>query len=200
MGQSRLMSLTLPADILAFWFGRPGEAEHGQPRSVWFRKDAAFDGEIHSRFLASTEAALAGQLDDWANHPESALALLILLDQFPRNLFRNKAKAFAGDAQARLFAVSAIEKGWDKTLPAVEKLFIYLPFEHSESLADQERSVALFTELAAQHPGCEGFLDYALRHHEIIARFGRFPHRNAALGRPSNIEETTYLAQPGSGF
>ena len=91
-------------------------------------------------------------------------------------------------------------KGWDKGLSAVEKLFVYLPFEHSEALADQERSVALFSALAAEHPGCDGFLDYARRHHEVIARFGRFPHRNAALGRPSTPEESSYLAQPGSGF
>jgi len=194
------MSLTLPADVLAFWFGRPGEAEYGQPRRLWFRKDAAFDSEIRRCFLASTEAALAGHLADWAKRPDSALALLILLDQFPRNLFRHEAKAFAGDAQARGIAIAALEEGWDKPLLAVEKLFIYLPFEHSESLPDQERSVALFTELAARHPGCESFLDYAVRHHEIIARFGRFPHRNAALGRPSTVEETTFLAQPGSGF
>jgi len=194
------MSPPSPADVLAFWFGHPGEPEYGQPRNLWFRKDAAFDSEIRKRFLASTDAALAGELAAWADRPASALALLILLDQFPRNLFRNDTKAFSGDAQTRLIALSAIEKGWEKPLLAVEKLFVYLPFEHSESLADQERSVALFTELAAKHPGCDDFLDYALRHHEIIRRFGRFPHRNAALSRPSTAEETIYLAQPGSGF
>lgn len=194
------MGAVAPADILAFWFGRPGEPEYGKPRSQWFRKDAAFDDEIRRRFLASTEAALAGDLADWASHPESALALLILLDQFPRNLFRNEAKAFAGDQQARRIAVVAIEKAWDQPLGALEKLFLYLPFEHSESLADQERSLALFSALAASQPGNEGLLDYARRHHEIIVRFGRFPHRNAALGRLSTPEEVAYLAQPGSGF
>jgi uncharacterized protein (DUF924 family) len=194
------MDSSAPADILAFWFGRAGEPGFGQPRSEWFRKDAAFDDQIRSRFLPGVEAALAGQLTAWADERQDLLALLILLDQFPRNLFRGEAKAFAGDSQARQLAATALAKGWDKSMSAVEKLFVYLPFEHSEALADQERSVALFSALAAGHPGCEGFLDYAHRHHEVIARFGRFPHRNAALGRPSTPEETSYLAQPGSGF
>jgi uncharacterized protein (DUF924 family) len=189
-----------PADILAFWFGRPGDPAYGQARSVWFRKDAGFDDEIRSRFLADVEAALAGQLAHWAATPDGLLALLILLDQFPRNLFRGEARAFAGDAQALALAATAVAEGWDQPLSAVEKLFVYLPFEHSESLADQERSLALFTELAAAHAGCEGFLDYARRHFEVIARFGRFPHRNAALGRDSTADEAAYLAQPGSGF
>jgi len=194
------MDSTATADILAFWFGRPGEPGYGQPRAQWFRKDAGFDAEIRSRFLLGVEAALAGQLNAWADDRQDMLAQLILLDQFPRNLFRGEAKAFAGDPQARRLAELALDRAWDKGLSAVEKLFVYLPFEHSEALADQERSVALFSALAAEHPGCDGFLDYAHRHHEVIARFGRFPHRNAALGRPSTPEETSYLAQPGSGF
>ncbi len=194
------MDNAAPADILAFWFGRPGEPGYGQPRAEWFRKDSGFDAEIRSRFLPAVEAALAGQLAAWGDNQQGLLALLILLDQFPRNLFRGEAKAFAGDPQARRLAERALDLAWDKGLSAVEKLFVYLPFEHSEALADQERSVALFSALAAGHPGCEGFLDYAHRHHEVIARFGRFPHRNAALGRPSTLEETSYLAQPGSGF
>jgi len=194
------MDSTAPADILAFWFGRPGEPGFGQPRSEWFRKDAAFDEEIRSRFLPGVEAALAGELTAWADDRQGMLALLILLDQFPRNLFRGEAKAFAGDPQTRRLAETALDRGWDKSLTAVEKVFVYLPFEHSESLADQERSVALFSALAAEHPGSDGFFNYARRHHEVIARFGRFPHRNAALGRLSTPEETTYLAQPGSGF
>ena len=194
------MGVVSPADILAFWFGLPGEPEYGQPRSAWFRKDAGFDDEIRGRFLPAVDAALAGELTAWADDRQGLLALLILLDQFPRNLFRGEAKAFAGDPQARRLAETTLANGWDKDLSAVEKLFVYLPFEHSESLADQERSVALFSALAAGHPGCDGFLDYAWRHHEVIARFGRFPHRNAALGRPSTPEEASYLAQPGSGF
>jgi uncharacterized protein (DUF924 family) len=191
---------TTPVDILDFWFGRPGDAKYGQPRAQWFRKDATFDAEIARRFLPSVEAALAGALTNWPDNPQGLLARLILLDQFPRNLFRNQAKAFAGDAQARQLAENAISCGWDKALSAVEKLFLYLPFEHSEALADQQRSLALFTALAASHPGCEGYLDYARRHYKVIARFGRFPHRNAALGRGSTLEEISYLAEPGSGF
>lgn len=194
------MALAATADILAFWFGRPGEADYGQPRAAWFRKDTAFDAEIRQQFLATVEAALAGQLADWAKTPQGLLALLIALDQFPRNLFRGEAKAFAGDIQARQLAERALDQGWEQGLNAVEKLFLYLPFEHSEALADQQRSLALFTALAAEHTGCAGYLDYAQRHYEVIARFGRFPHRNAALGRPSTPEETIYLAQPGSGF
>lgn len=194
------MSVVAAADILAFWFGRPGDAGYGQPRGEWFRKDEGFDEEIRSRFLPGVEAALAGELTAWADDRQGLLALLILLDQFPRNLFRGEAKAFAGDPQARRLAETALGRGWDKPLTAVEKVFVYLPFEHSESLADQERSVALFSALAAEHPGSDGFLDYARRHHEVIVRFGRFPHRNAALGRPSTPEETSYLTQPGSGF
>jgi uncharacterized protein (DUF924 family) len=194
------MTAATPEDVLAFWFGQPGQPEYGQPRAAWFRKDAGFDEQIRSRFLPSVEAALAGHLVKWADKPPSLLALLILLDQFPRNLFRNQALAFAGDRQALTLANMAVARGWDKPMLAVEKLFIYLPFEHSEDLADQQRSLELFSALAAEHPGCEGFLDYAQRHHEVIARFGRFPHRNAALGRPSTAEEAAYLAQPGSGF
>jgi len=194
------MSSSTAADILAFWFGRAGEPGHGQPRSEWFRKDAAFDEAIRSRFLPAVETALADGLADWADSPEGLLALVILLDQFPRNLFRGNARMFAGDVRARQLAERALAQGWDQALNSVDKLFVYLPFEHSEALADQERSVALFAALAAEHPGNDGFLDYAHRHHEVIARFGRFPHRNAALGRPSTPEETIYLAQPGSGF
>ena len=194
------MQVAAPADLLTFWFGPPGQAGHGQPRSEWFRKDERFDEEIRRRFLPSVEAALAGRLANWADKPADLLALLILLDQFPRNLFRGTADAFAGDAPALALAKTALAHGSDTNLCAVEKLFVYLPLEHSEVLADQERSVALFAALAARHPDCEGFLDYARRHHEVIARFGRFPHRNAALGRLSTPEEATYLAQPGSGF
>lgn len=194
------MPLATPEDVLAFWFGQPSQADCGQQRREWFRKDAAFDEQIRHRFLPTVEAALAGRLDAWADEPRRLLALIVVLDQFPRNLFRNQAAAFAGDRQARQVADQALARGWDRPLLPVEKLFVYLPFEHSEALADQERSLALFAALAADHDDCQGFADYARRHHEVIARFGRFPHRNAALGRPSTAEETAYLAQPGSGF
>lgn len=194
------MTAPVPADILAFWFGSPDEPGYCQPRSEWFRKDAAFDESIRSRFLPAVEAALAGGLADWTDSPQSLLALVILLDQFPRNLFRGTARMFAGDTRARQLADQALAQGWDRGMTAVQRVFLYLPFEHSEALADQERSLALFAALAAEHPGNDGFLDYAQRHHAVIARFGRFPHRNAALGRSSTTEEGDYLAQPGAGF
>lgn len=194
------MPSTAPADVLAFWFGQPGEPGYGQPRREWFAKDAAFDERIRNRFLAGVDAALSGRLAHWMGSPEGVLALLILLDQFPRNLFRNQAKAFAGDRQARLLTEMALDQDWEKQYSPLERVFLYLPFEHSEALADQERAVALFSALAAEHTGNDGFLDYARRHHEVIARFGRFPHRNAALDRDSTPAELDYLAQPGSGF
>jgi uncharacterized protein (DUF924 family) len=186
--------------ILDFWFLLPEVEGHGQPRAQWFRKDEAFDEEIRARFLPAVEGALAGKLDSWLTTPQGALALLILLDQFTRNLFRGEARCFAGDAQALRVAETVIAKGWDQAMSVVERAFVYLPFEHSETLADQERSLTLFGALAADSPATAGFLDYAQRHHEVIVRFGRFPHRNAALGRVSTPEEKDYLAQPGSGF
>lgn len=194
------MERTTPADVLAFWFGQAGEPDYGLPRAAWFRKDPAFDEAIRQRFLPAVEAALAGRLAAWAGEPAGLLALLILLDQFTRNLFRNTAQAFAGDPPARRLAEQALASGWDRQLLPVQRVFAYLPFEHSETLADQERSLALFAALAAEQSGYDGYLDYARRHHEVIARFGRFPHRNAALGRPDMPEEADYLAQPGSGF
>lgn len=189
-----------PTDILDFWFLPANDAGHGQPRMVWFRKDAAFDEQIRARFLPAVECALAGELNEWAESPQGALALLILLDQFPRNLFRGSARSFAGDAQALHIAGAAIAQGWDRAMNSVERAFVYLPFEHSESLADQERALALFESLTKDDAGTDSYLDYARRHHEVIVRFGRFPHRNAALGRASTPAEEAYLALPGSGF
>lgn len=188
------------AEILDFWFLPPGAPGHGQFRGEWFRKDAAFDDAIRRRFLPAVEAALAGGLADWEAAPRDALALLLVLDQFPRNLFRGEARAFAGDARARRVADAMLARGWDRAMNGVERLFVYLPFEHGEALADQERALGLFGALAAEQPGFDGTLDYARRHHAVIARFGRFPHRNAALGRESTAAEADYLAQPGSGF
>lgn len=186
--------------VLDFWFGAPGSAEHGGPRECWFRKDLDFDAAIRARFDTVVSEALGGGLAEWAGDPRSALALLLLLDQFPRNLFRQSAMAFAGDARARALARELLAAGWDEGLLPVERVFVYLPFEHSEDRADQDRAVALFAALAQAQPGFAGFLDYAERHREVIRRFGRFPHRNAALGRESTPAETAYLAQPGSGF
>lgn len=194
------MSATGPEDILAFWFGSPADADYGQARSAWFRKDPAFDAAIRERFLPTVGAALTGGLADWAATPAGALALLLILDQFPRNLFRGEARAFAGDADARALAATFIERGWDRDLLPVQRVFVYLPFEHSESLSDQDRSIELFSALAEAFPATNGYLDYAHRHREVILRFGRFPHRNTSLRRASTPAEDIYLAEPGSGF
>lgn len=190
--------------ILDFWFLPPDHPEHGRLRKVWFMKDAAFDAEIRARFLGDHEQAAAGAYDAWAETPDGALALLILLDQVPRNLFRGEARAFATDAKARAIARQAIAAGHDQRLPSVQRMFIYLPFEHSEDLADQQRVVALFESLPATTAfppqARDEIIDYGRRHLAIIARFGRFPHRNAALGRPSTPEERAFLEQPGSSF
>ena len=178
---------TLSADdVLRFWFD-----EH--PRD-WFVKNTAFDAEIRKRFLALHEQAAAGRLAHWADGPRGCLALVILLDQFPRNMFRDEARAFATDAQARLAARAILERGWDKAMTRNEQLFAYLPFEHSESLADQELACELVKDFDEEQRR------YAERHREIIARFGRFPHRNSILGRQSTPAEIEFLKLPGSRF
>ena len=151
-------------------------------------------------FLALVDEAAAGRLDDWADRPEGLLALIVLLDQFPRNLFRNAPRAFATDAQALALAQQALAQGVDAQLMPVARAFIYLPFEHSEDLAMQDRAVALFSALAQHGEAFASYLDYAERHRDVIRRFGRFPHRNAILGRASTPEEIAFLARPGAGF
>ncbi|MEO8779328.1 MAG: DUF924 family protein [Rhodanobacter sp.] len=189
---------TRSQDILDFWFD-PLHAAH------WFAADASFDARIRQRFGSATEAAVQDQCDHWAAKPESWLALLILLDQFPRNFYRGSAGAWAGDVKAQRVALSGLDDGFDQSLPPLQRVFAYLPLEHAEDLGLQQRSVTLFEALYAavpttQRPRYAGFLDYARRHLEVIARFGRFPHRNAALGRASTVDERAYLAQPGAGF
>lgn len=178
------MSLETPAAIIAFW------REAGPDR--WFKKDAAFDDEIKRRFLAAHEAAAAGKLTDWERSAEGALALLILLDQFPRNMFRGEARAFATDPLARAVTSRAILNGFDGAFPDMRSFF-YLPFEHSENLADQERGLALYKAM-----GDDDGLKWAKLHADIIRRFGRFPHRNAVLGRVTTPEEQAFL--DGGGF
>ncbi|MCY7387746.1 MAG: DUF924 domain-containing protein [Burkholderiales bacterium] len=187
-----------PADeILAFWFGT-GE-EHGKSRAAWFKKDPAFDNEIRSRFLRTYELAASGQLSGWNSRPQTCLALIVVLDQFPRNIFRGDPRTFATDALAREATLHALEQGFDLALKPVERQFIYLPLEHSEALADQQQCVKLMQALS-------GFAEtrdlhvWAEKHLVIITRFGRFPHRNAGLGRDSTPEEIEFLKQPGSGF
>jgi uncharacterized protein (DUF924 family) len=192
--------MSLVTDILHFWFGQPGSALRGTFREAWFKKDPAFDDEIRRHFLGSTEAAARGEHDRWQADPEGALALTILLDQFPRNLYRGSPKAFAADPKAREVADAAVARGFDRGFPSCERLFFYLPFEHSETLADQERSVQLFRKLAEDDPARAEVIPYALCHQEIIQRFGRFPHRNEALGRESTAEEIAFLKEPMSSF
>jgi len=170
--------------VLAFW----REAGHDK----WFKKDTAFDEAIRRRFLETYEAAAAGQLNDWEESREGALALVIVLDQFPRNMFRDSARAFAADHVARGVADRAMKFGFDLATPVDERAFFYLPFEHSEQLADQERCCALF-----RATGDADLLKWAELHADIIRRFGRFPHRNAVLGRTTTAEEQAFLDSGG---
>jgi uncharacterized protein (DUF924 family) len=185
--------------LLDFWFG-PRDAElFGKPRKVWFTKDAAFDAALRDRYAWLWEQARSGALASWDASPHELLAFIIVCDQFPRNMFRADPRAFATDPIALDAARRMVGRGWDEQLISVEKAFAYLPFEHSEDLADQERSVALFCA-DPNDAVMKGYLDYAVKHRDFIARFGRFPHRNAILGRPSTPEEIEFLKQPGSGF
>ncbi len=183
---------TRAEEVLRFWFG--SGAEYGRPRAQWFEKNAAFDAEIRARFLPLIEEAAAGGLAAWCGTAAQCLALIVALDQFPRNMFRGAGRAFATDPLALGAARHAVAQGYDRTMLPVEKTFVYLPFEHSESLADQELCCELMKSLDPEQ------LRYALRHKEIIERFGRFPHRNALLGRASTPEEIEFLKEPGSGF
>ena len=187
------------AEILAVWFGSPEDSDYGKPRPVWFQKNAEFDEQIRTRFLKDYELAASGKLDSWKESPGSCLALILLLDQFPRNLFRGQARAFATDSQALEVSKSAVDRGFDRQMLPVQRWFIYLPFEHSENLADQEKAVELMGQLAGD-PDSKSSIDYAVRHREVIEKFGRFPHRNSILGRESTPEEKEFLKQPGSSF
>jgi len=190
-----------PQDILDFWFGAPGSPDAGQPRRAWFVKKDAFDATIRDRFGATIDTALAGGLREWDEAgPQGVLARLLVLDQFTRNAWRNTPRAFAGDALALAAACALVDAGADRALAPWQRAFAYMPFEHAEDAYMQERAVELFSMLAAEHPGFDETLDYAHRHRGVIARFGRFPHRNAILGRASTPEEQAFLAQPGSRF
>jgi uncharacterized protein (DUF924 family) len=191
--------LATAAEVLDWWFGAPGTVDYGQKRALWFTKSEATDEAIRSRFGATVEAALRGELAAWAHgDARTALALIVVVDQFTRNIFRNSARAIAGDATALALARQMVADGRDRQLLPVERGFAYLPFEHSEELADQHESLRLFGLLAeAGHPD---LLVWAQKHYEIIVRFGRYPHRNAQLGRASTAEEIAFLSQPGSGF
>lgn len=171
----------------------------------WFAKDDAFDTELRQRFGATLAAARAGQLDTWTDNAECRLALIIVLDQFSRNIFRGEAESYAADAQALSLALEGIARGHDQAVLPMARIFFYLPLEHAEDLALQERAVAL-CEALQRDPKAEPqaffdtTLDFARQHHDVIRRFGRFPHRNAILGRQNTPDEQAYLAQPGAGF
>jgi len=192
-----------PADaarVFEFWFGAPGTPEHGTDRPEWFRKDPAFDAQIRETFGSLIERALRGELESWQAAPRSALAQIIVLDQFTRNVFRDTPRAFAGDARALAAARALVGTRQDEALGPHERAFAYLPFEHAEGIEMQQEGVRLFSRLAEQAPETASSLDYAQRHLAIIQRFGRFPHRNAILGRRSTAEELAFLQQPGSSF
>lgn len=181
--------MTTPQDILDFWFKE-------NERSAWFKKDAAFDDAIRTRFGDAVAAAREGKLDAWMTDGQGTLALLLLLDQFPRNIFRGKPDAFASDARAREVTRHAIAKGFDLETPKNARVFFYLPFEHSENIDDQDLAVKYFSERIDTDPDPESNYNYALQHREVIRRFGRFPGRNEALRRESTAEEREYLSGP----
>lgn len=186
-------------DILNFWFGQPNVADYGKQRAFWFTKNPEFDQKLQTQFISDYHQAAAGKLNSWKDTPHSCLALILLLDQFPRNIFRGTPQAFATDASALDAAQHAVMQGFDKTLLPVQRWFIYLPFEHSENLEHQRQCLELFATLS-DDPESASAIDYARRHYAVIERFGRFPHRNAILGRETTPEEAEFLMQPGSSF
>lgn len=189
--------------IHSFWFGELDENGlcKNDRHSLWFGASDEADAFCREQFGAALEQALAGKLRGWAQTDRGLVALVVLLDQFTRNIHRGSEQAFAGDPQALALAQEAIASGRHLHLPAIHRVFLYLPLEHCEDLAVQESSVALFAALAEQgrNPQFDSFSRYAVAHRDVIARFGRFPHRNTALGRPSSAEELAYLEEHG-GF
>jgi len=181
--------------LLDAWFGPPGDPSRERHRDIWFKGTAEFDAGLREAFLADYEAGAAGQLRSWEALPESALALVLLLDQIPRNIFRDTPRAYAADAAARAAADRALARGFDRLVPEAWRRFFYMPFHHSENLADQRRSAALFDGLPGQRDRRGSLRRYGRPYVEVIARFGRFPHRNAILGRASTPEESAFLAE-----
>lgn len=186
-------------EILEFWFGDPEQPDYGKPKRFWFTKKSEFDEKLRIQFLQDYQKAAAGYLDDWIETPETCLALILLLDQFPRNMFRQTPEAFATDWEALSVAQHAVAQGYDQKLLPVQRWFVYLPFEHSENLEHQQQAVRLFQQLRFHHDSAS-CIEYAIRHKSVIERFGRFPHRNAILGRISTPEEKEFLKQSGSSF
>jgi len=193
--------------ILDFWFGsNPDDSAVAKEKSaLWWSKNASIDDEIRQRFESSVIRSAAGEFADWQSNPRGRLALLLLTDQFPRNIYRDSPRAFAHDSKALAWSLDGIERGQDLKLRMIERVFFYLPLEHSESLRHQEKSVKYFRELFSMvspesKPIFEEYLNFAVRHRDIIARFGRFPHRNKILGRESTTDEIAFLTEPGSSF
>lgn len=184
--------------VLAFWFGREGEEGYGERREEWFSKDPGFDREVRERFEADHEEALAGRLDHWQEEARGSLALVILLDQFPRNMFRGSGRMYAADEKALSVAKDAVERGYDLEVLPFQRAFFYLPFIHSERLADQRRATGLFPRIG--EPDATEAAPVVARHAEIVERFGRFPHRNGILGRETTPEEAEFLEGPDSSF
>lgn len=183
--------MSSPRAILEFWFS-------DRARKLWFEKDAAFDADCRARFGQLVHEAQMGGFEDWRASPEGAFALLLLLDQFARNIFRGQAKAFLGDPRAREIAAEAIARGFDRRYPFPDRVFFYLPFEHCETLANQDRFIALLTECLREFGEVAAeYLEYGHKHRRIIARFGRFPHRNACLGRETTPDEQGFLEAGG---
>ncbi|HEY6981448.1 DUF924 family protein [Reyranella sp.] len=175
-------------DILNCWFLPLGDPGHGKPREIWWKSTPELDAEIAARFAPLLERAIGGEFDGWSGSPDGALALILLCDQFPRNIYRRSARAFSGDGKAITTARIALARFYPAAFPRDMRLFFYMPFQHSEALADQELACALFAGL-----GGEDSVKYAIGHRDIIARFGRFPHRNDVLGRECTAEEFDYL-------
>ena len=194
----RLLEPAQAQQVLNFWFGPLDRESDGQIRAQWFKKDDAFDAEIRGHFGDLIERALAGELQDWQARPLGRLAAILVLDQFTRNAFRGEARSFAGDGPALKIALDLLDSGVQ--LAPLERWFALMPLEHAEDLAIQQRCVSEFEKLAADDARLNDALNYARRHRDVIARFGRFPHRNAILGRESTPEEIEFLKQPGSGF
>jgi uncharacterized protein (DUF924 family) len=193
--------------ILTYWFGaNPETAALAKDRAdLWWSKNVEVDKEIRERFESSLQKAAQGKLDPWLAEPRGRLPLIILTDQFPRNIYRDSPLAFSFDAKALAWSLDGIDLGLDRLLRPIESAFFYLPLEHSELLEHQERSVRMFGNLvplaaAEQKEIFEHYLNFAILHRDIIARFGRFPHRNRILGRSSTTDELHFLSQPGSSF
>ncbi len=201
------MSAHTPDEVLEFWFGPLDARGRVDQRQMdrWWRKDPSFDAEIRRRFLATHRAVVERQCESWLTNPRGRLAYVIVLDQFSRNMFRDTAEMFAFDARALAVARGGLAAGHDREFGPDQRSFFYLPFMHSEDLADQKQCVALYQALCEEVGGADRervqySLSFAIKHHDIVARFGRFPHRNALLGRTSTAEEKEFLTQPDSSF